>query len=402
MVSRWSGMKQGRSFFGFFVCLSAATILFPACRRSEPSPETISSALPVQTVTLAPGDSLAGSLQNHGLSSTESNRIALELKKKFNMRLYRVGEQYEISIDPVTGWSQFRYYPGGLDFYSLHRSTDGTIDSQKKTQAAHKSVEVAKGVIQSSLWEAMTAQNIDGETIVGFANIFGCQIDFYTEPQAGDRFHLLYEKHALPGGKVVRRRILAAEYCMASSTCTAVLYTMPGGKPEYFSADGRSLRSAFLRSPLRYGRISSYFTRRRYHPILKRFRPHLGIDYAAPSGTPVSSVGAGTVTFAGWKGGFGKFVSIRHANGYTSNYGHLRQFAKGIRPGKRIDQGQTIGYVGSTGLSTGPHLDFRFTRNGKFMNFLNIKIPTAVTISGKERESFEAEKRELLSQFTRV
>ena len=395
-------MKQCRPAVALLLYLCAAIVLFPSCRRSEPSPEPSRPHSPVKNITLTPGDTLGESLQDTGLAPAERGRIVSELGKVFNLRRCKAGDQYEVVIDSTSGWTQFRYYPGGLDFYSLHKSTDGTVETRKKARMARKTVEAAGGALRSTLWEAMSSQKIDPEIIVDFADIFAWQIDFLTEPREGDHFKILFEKYVLDNGKAVNRRILAAEYCTATSTYTAIVYTTADGRTEYFSADGRSLRSAFLRAPLQYRRISSFFTRRRYHPILKRFRPHLGIDYCAPSGTPVSSIGDGVVTFSGRKGGFGKFVSIRHVNGYASYYGHLSRYGSGIRRGTRVRQGQVIGYVGSTGLSTGPHLDFRCTLNSKFINFMSIKTPTAITISSSERDGFEAAKREMLSRFVRI
>ncbi|MDL1973061.1 MAG: M23 family metallopeptidase, partial [Deltaproteobacteria bacterium] len=190
-------------------------------------------------------------------------------------------------------------------------------------------------------------------------------------------------------GKFIRNgRILAAEFVNKGRRLEAYYFEDPTGHKDYYDANGRSLRKAFLRAPLRYKRISSYFSYHRLHPILGIVRPHLGIDYAAPIGTPVEAVGDGRVVFIGWKRGFGKFIKIRHNHIYTSTYGHLSRFARGLKKGSFVKQGQVIGYVGSTGLSTGPHLDFRFMAHGRYINYLKFKQPESKSIPRCFRLSF--------------
>jgi len=165
---------------------------------------------------------------------------------------------------------------------------------------------------------------------------------------------------------------------------------------QYYDAEGNSLQRVFLKSPLNYRRISSYFSRRRFHPILKIYRPHYGVDYAAPTGTPVVTIGDGRVVYAGWKGGLGRYVEIRHNNVYTSCYGHLSRFAKGIRRGARVRQGQVIGYVGATGLATGPHLDFRVKRFGSYVNPLTVDYPRAEPLPEDKKDEFFARRDSIL------
>jgi murein DD-endopeptidase MepM/ murein hydrolase activator NlpD len=173
------------------------------------------------------------------------------------------------------------------------------------------------------------------------------------------------------------------------------LFRRANGNSGYFDGEGKSLRRAFLRSPLNYRRISSFFTEHRFHPILKIFRPHHGVDYAASYGTPIVTIGDGVVEYGGWKGGYGRFVSIRHNSTYTSTYGHLSGFGKGIVRGARVQQGQVIGYVGSSGLATGPHLDFRITRGGSFINPLRLNIPPVDPVPGAEMGTFRGYVQEL-------
>lgn len=171
---------------------------------------------------------------------------------------------------------------------------------------------------------------------------------------------------------------------------TSFYFTDNSGRSSYYDKNGKSLRKAFLKSPLRYRRISSYFSKRRFHPILKIYRPHYGIDYAAPIGTPVESIGDGRITVIGWKGGYGRYIKIRHNHTHETAYGHLSRFAKGLKKGSKVKQGDVIGFVGSSGLSTGPHLDFSVTKRGRYIDPLKIESPPALRLSTKDKERFNA------------
>jgi len=219
-----------------------------------------------------------------------------------------------------------------------------------------------------------------------------------TEPRPDDTFKLIWEKTYKKGEEFSDGQILVAQYLGKEVSYTAILFEDPEGQKDYYTIKGESLRKEFLRSPLNYRRISSYFSYRRFHPILKYYRPHLGIDYAAPRGTPVASIGDGVVTYVGLEADYGRFVKVRHRNGYYSTYGHLSRYGKGIKRGAEVNQGQVIGYVGASGLTTGPHLDFRVIRNGKFVNFLKINVPPAESVRDKYRREFEIVKRERLRQ----
>jgi murein DD-endopeptidase MepM/ murein hydrolase activator NlpD len=191
--------------------------------------------------------------------------------------------------------------------------------------------------------------------------------------------------------------ILYAEYKGKMGNHEATRFQSPGGRIDYYDEKGKSLRKVFLRSALQYRRISSYFSRRRYHPILRKYLPHHGVDYSAPVGTPVSAIGDGVVTFAGWKGAYGKLVYLKHKAGYQSGYGHLSKFAKGIKKGARVKQGQLIAYVGNTGRSTGPHLHFEMKRYGNRVNPLRVRIPAADPVSKKNLPLFQKQRRNIAS-----
>ena len=212
------------------------------------------------------------------------------------------------------------------------------------------------------------------------AQIFGWDLDFYTDPRPGDTFRVVVEKKTLASGEVASYgRILAAEYINGRHPYRAVLFHDPNGVPAYYTPDGKSMKKAFLHSPLKFAAvITSHFSEHRFHPILKEYRPHLGIDYAAPTGTPVQTIGDGRVIFAGRKGGAGNLIEIQHNNGYTTYYMHLSRVL--VHSGERVEQGQRIGLVGMTGLATGPHLDFRIQRGKEFLNFE--RLPSAAIRSG--------------------
>jgi murein DD-endopeptidase MepM/ murein hydrolase activator NlpD len=248
-------------------------------------------------------------------------------------------------------------------------------------------------VIDSSLFEAVTASGERDQLALDLADIFAWDIDFNTEIQRGDSFRVAVEKLYLDDSFSRYGTILSAEFMRGERVLRALRFQGENG-PGYYAPDGTPLRKAFLRSPLRFSRISSRFSRARMHPILKTVRPHLGVDYAAPTGTPVNAAADGVVTLAGWHGGYGRAVRIRHANGFETLYGHLSRIA--VRQGQRVAQGTPIGAVGSTGLASGPHLDYRMTRNGEFVNPLTLQSPPAEPITPAERPAFEQERARLI------
>ena len=239
------------------------------------------------------------------------------------------------------------------------------------------------GEIRSSLFAATDAADIPDAIAIQLAEMFGGDIDFHRDLRRGDRFSVVYEMHYHLGRPVQSGRVLAAEFINRKTTLRAVYYVDARGKGGYYAPDGKNLRKAFLRSPLEFSRVSSRFGMRR-HPFLKTWRAHRGVDYAAPSGTRVRAVGDGVVDFAGTKGGYGKVVILRHHGGNSTLYAHLRGFAKGIRRGARVSQGETIASVGSTGWATGPHLHYEFRVAGVARNPLAMTLPAALPIPRDE------------------
>jgi murein DD-endopeptidase MepM/ murein hydrolase activator NlpD len=284
-----------------------------------------------------------------------------------------------------------------LDRYIVEPGAGG-LTARREAVPVVETARAAAGRLEGSLWSAMRAQGLDAGVIVEFADIFAWTVDFLTEPREGDSFALTWRERRTPSGRNAGQTIESALY-QGRNTGRHVAVLFQG---EYYGDGGESLRKAFLHAPLDFRRISSGFSFRRFHPILRYARPHLGVDYAAPTGTPVSSVGEGTVVFKGWSGGYGNWLQIRHNGVYTSCYAHLSRYAKGIAKGAHVRQGQVVGYVGATGYATGPHLDFRMMKNGTFVNFLKLKFPPDKSVSPTLRPQFENLRDKLLPPLQRA
>jgi murein DD-endopeptidase MepM/ murein hydrolase activator NlpD len=253
------------------------------------------------------------------------------------------------------------------------------------------------GTVRDSLFQAVADQGEGDWLTLEIADIFGWDMDFSTDTQPGDTFEVVVEKKVLNGQLWGYGRVLAAQYQNEGQLHQAVLFRDPAGRPAYYGPSGKSLQKAFLRSPLKFSAaVTSRFSRSRFHPILKRYRPHLGVDYGAPVGSPVQAVGDGRVVSAGWNGGGGKMLRLRHAMGYETYYLHLSRIL--VRPGQQVRQGEVIARSGATGLATGPHLDFRVTRHGAFVNFLRLKLPPAQSVASQDWNDFVATRTELLDQ----
>ncbi|HTT01213.1 MAG TPA: peptidoglycan DD-metalloendopeptidase family protein [Steroidobacteraceae bacterium] len=253
------------------------------------------------------------------------------------------------------------------------------------------------GTIDSSLFEAMTAAGAHDQTAVSLADIFAYDIDFVLDIQPGDSFTVTYEEIFENGKYLQDGPILAARFVTQGREYVGLRYVSPSGKVGYYSAEGRSLRKAFLRAPLEFTRVSSPFTLHRRHPILNLIRAHTGVDYAAPIGTPVRAAGEGRILFAGRRGGYGNLVEIDHSRGIHTVYGHLSRFARGIRPGRFVEQGAVIAYVGMTGLATGPHLHYEYRVNGVYRNPQTVNLPDAGPIEPDLLEDFISKTRPLIA-----
>ena len=273
-----------------------------------------------------------------------------------------------------------------------------TWTAQKVFEKIDTKIVTFAGVVVTSLWKSAESAQMDPNLISDLAEIFGWQVDFSREVRVKDRWRLTVEQKFIKGEPIGWGNILAAEYENAGELHTAVLFKGTNGETGYYGPDGSSLRRMFLKSPIKFARISSRFSRSRFHPVLQINRPHLGVDYAAPTGTPIRAVGDGVVIAAGWSGGAGKMIKIRHNGTYSTAYKHLSGYAKAIRTGVRVKQGEIIGYVGTTGLSTGPHLHFEFYQGNQYIDPLGKKFPSADPVPTNEMAEFKSELPKLLSK----
>jgi murein DD-endopeptidase MepM/ murein hydrolase activator NlpD len=358
----------------------------------------------LEKIIIKKGDMLVPSINNIGLPKKESNTIIRELKKVININYCIPGDFYEIIYNEKTGeWTNFKYYPKGILYYSIIKFPNNTIKTEKKTYEITTTTYEKQGNISSSLWSSMSSQNIPPNIIVLFADIFAWQIDFLTSTKKNDSFIVVYNvKKIGKKNKIYSSNIIAAQYKKGIKTYNAFYFKTKDGLSGYFDENGKYLKKTFLKAPLQFSRISSVFTKHRMHPILKRVKPHLGIDYAAPNGTPVSSIGDGVIIKAKYSGGFGNMIVINHQNGYETYYSHLSKYAKSIKKGVFVKQGQIIGYVGMTGLATGPHLDFRIKFNNEFFDFLKMKQKFVKTLNSNEIKKFEEKIHPYIKKFKQI
>jgi murein DD-endopeptidase MepM/ murein hydrolase activator NlpD len=328
-------------------------------------------------------------LQELGIDAPIVARLVASAQPVFDLRHVRAGNRLMIGRSVWGDFRALRYWIDSDRVLSI-LPRGGDFHSEIEMIPSHTDVVGISGEVSGSLFEAVLEAGEKPELAMRLANIFGWDLDFYTDPRPGDMFRVVVEKRRVASGEVIAYgRILAAEYDNRDHAYRAVLFHDPSGNPAYYTPEGRSMKKAFLHSPLKFAApITSHFSAHRFHPILKEYRPHLGIDYGAPTGTPVQTIGDGRVIFAGAKGQSGNLVEILHANGYTTYYMHLSRIL--VRSGERVEQGQCIGLVGMTGLATGPHLDFRIQHHGEFLNFLLLPLPPTDPVSKRDWNEFAA------------
>ena len=354
-----------------------------------------------QDARVKPGDSLARIFSRLGLSARELHDIMTLGKPVEALKRIRPGERLSFLIGEDGRLRQMRYEKSRLQRLLVSRAADG-FQAEVIERAPERATAHATATIDSSLFLAAQKAGLSDNLTMELAGIFGWDIDFALDIRRGDRFTVIYEELFLDGEKIGNGDILAAEFVNQGRVYQAVRYTDASGHTSYYAPDGHSMRKAFLRTPVAFSRISSRFSLGRKHPILNRIRAHKGVDYAAPYGTPIKATGDGKVIFIGRKGGYGKAVILRHGSRYTTLYAHMSRFARGLRSGSRVRQGQVIGYVGQSGLATGPHLHYEFRINGVHRNPLTVKLPAAAPIDRRYRADFEQKSRSLLAQLDLV
>lgn len=317
----------------------------------------------------------ASTLLNQWLSKAEVYQLASAADKTFRLTKLRRGNPFRV-ITTDGDFTRFEYEIDNDKYLSVSKISKGFTAELKDIEYEIVTDRV-NGVITSSLYEALADAGEKASLAVRIGDIFGWEIDFIRDLRKNDQFTVVVEKRFREGKFQGYGHVLAARFVNQGNAHEGYYMKDKDGFTQYYTAEGKNLRRAFLKAPLKFTRISSKYSNRRLHPILKTYRPHHGIDYAAPRGTPVSAIGNGKVVKIARSRGAGKYVKIRHSNGYESAYLHLNRFAKGLKVGKKVTQGQTIAYVGSTGLSTGPHLDFRMKKNGKYINPTRATNPRA-------------------------
>ena len=335
---------------------------------------------------IKPGQSLARILKQWSVPYSIIHSASLKSKTVFDVRNITAGKSFHIISDPKTERKVrlFIYEQNFYDYVVFDLSTPVDVYTGKKE--AKTLIRLAEGKIESSLWRTLSYKTLGHELVLRMNELFDWAVDF-GNLQLGDKIKIIYEEKSVDGQPVEVGRILSARFIHRGKNYD-VFYFRQAIQDEYFDERGNGLMKAFLRAPLKYSRISSGFSEDRYHPVLKAHRGHFAIDYAAPAGTPVMSVGDGKVLSVGYNKTTGNYVLIRHNQTYSSQYSHLSRIASGIKPGKQVRRGDSIGYVGSTGLATGPHLDFRFWEEGKPIDFTKINLPAESQIELKNRKHF--------------
>ena len=326
-------------------------------------------------------------LLKNGISMHEIDQVLKNSKAVFDVRTIRSGNNYILFCDRDSiaraRYLVYEHDPTTCYVFSFNDSLNITQFRKKITSE----IRYASGTIETSLWDAMMAGSLHPALAIELSDIFAWTVDFFGL-QKGDNFKVIYEELFIDGNSLGAGKIYSAQFNRSGSSVTAIPF-IQDGKETFFDVDGNSLRKAFLKAPLQFSRISSRFSSSRMHPILRIRRPHYGVDYAAPIGTPVHAVGDGRVTSATNEGGAGRMVKIQHNSVYATGYMHLSRFGEGITQGAFVKQGDIIGYVGSSGLSTGPHLDFRFYMNGSPVDPLKVDAPPAEPVSELNRARFE-------------
>lgn len=372
----------------------AAYFLFKVKPVEEPAvaviPVRLEYNLPVDSLDIhydriRPGDNLS-SILTAILPAGGAEKAASKIREVFDVRKIRTGNLYSWMKEKHSGTVRYFIYEiNDIDFLVCKLSDTLHVWLDKKP--VETKVKTATGIIYSSLWNTMADQKLDIGLAMEMADVYAWTVDFYAL-QKGDHFKLIYEEMHIGNEQIRTGKILAGIFTSGGRDFYAFGFEQDG-KIRYFDEKGQSTERSFLKAPLHFSRISSRFSKSRLHPILRIRRPHYGVDYSAPKGTPVVALGDGHVSEAGWKGGYGRFIAIRHNSAYMTTYAHLSGFAPGLKAGSHVRQGELIGFVGSSGLSTGPHLDFRVYKNGSPIDPLRIESPPSKPVCDEHKPEFD-------------
>jgi murein DD-endopeptidase MepM/ murein hydrolase activator NlpD len=340
----------------------------------------------VTEVSVKKGDTLGNIFDNLGIGSSTMHAVLEQDLAGAELQKIYPGQKLTFVTDEQ-GLKQIRYPHSASETFVINKNADDiSVDLIQRPREVRNNY--ATATINGSLYMSAQNANIDPEIVMELAEVFAYDIDFYLDIKRGDSFKVMYEEFYVDGEKVGNGDILAAEFINGGKKYQVVRYTDADGKSQFYTPDGLSLRKAFLRSPVEYARISSHFNLSRKHPILHKIRAHKGTDYAAARGTPIRAAGDGKVVKRGWQGGYGNTVEIQHNSKYRTLYAHMNGFAKGLNVGSKVEQGQIIGYVGSTGLASGPHLHYEFKVDGVQKDSVKLDLPMADPLPAAEKKTF--------------
>ncbi len=361
------------------------------------NPENTSQARPWLNHTVQSGDTLSGIFSNVGISPRELQKIlSLGGPTKLLAKI-TPGQTLQLRLSEADTLMELRHEIN--TFRALHIvNTEGEYRAQLVERNTERRIAHASATIDNSLFQAAQRAGLPDNLTMELASIFGWDIDFALNIRSGDEFTVVFEELYRKGEKIGNGAILAAEFINRGKVFRAVRFVDPDERISYYTPEGQSMRKTFLRTPVKFSRISSGFNLRRKHPVLNKTRAHRGVDYAAPTGTPIRATADGKIIYGGWKGGYGRTLIIQHGKGYSTLYGHMSRYAAGAKKGRQVRQGQEIGYIGQSGLATGPHLHYEFRVNGVHRNPLKVTFPKAKPIPARYKPSFREQIRPLLAQ----
>ena len=347
-------------------------------------------------VEIKPGQTMGAVFASLSLSNTTLHRLLEHKSLREPLTRVRAGARFEFNISADGDLRGLRFERDEASFVTVHVD-DNTLREEVTQRDIQRRINMGNGVIEGSLFGAASKAGLSTGTVLELAKVFGYDIDFTQDLRVGDSFSVVYEEIYRDGERLRGGDIIAASFMNQGKRYHAFRYTFADGRSEYFDLDGRPMKKSFLRVPVEFTRISSLFTTARRHPVLGTMRAHKGVDYAARSGTPIMAAGEGRVSFAGWQNGYGHTVIVDHGRGYTTLYAHLSKFGK-YKKGTRVRQGDVIGYVGSSGLATGPHLHYEFRVNGAHRDPLKMTLPKPEPLPKAELARFQQQTQPLLAK----
>ncbi|MBI1326339.1 MAG: peptidoglycan DD-metalloendopeptidase family protein [Alphaproteobacteria bacterium] len=389
------------------VTLALATLKAPPVPMAKPIKTTSTPTGPVvTTLNVSKGKTLAETLQKAGLSREESNNVIAKLEPLFDVRKIRPDHNIAVQLNPTPFGMG-----GGLQLASLslqvdnlksveiNRNPQGELQGQSKEKKVSRQMAAGRAVIKNSVYGAAKQAGIPESIVSNAIKLYGMNVDFQREVQEGDTMEVLYERDVTEDGQVVGSgNILYAKLILSGTEMPIYMHVLKDGSEEYFTADGKGIRRSLLKTPIDGARMTSGFGMRR-HPVLGYSKMHTGIDFGAPKGTPVFAAGDGVVERASWFSSYGNYIKVRHSGDMRTAYAHLSGYAKGVKPGSRVKQGQVIGYVGTTGRSTGPHLHYEVLVSGKAINPNKLNLPAASVLKGEELRRFQNRMRTFHQEF---